>query len=322
MCSGSPLSGYQILVMERLSGYITNTIAVLITSTTVPIFNLVFPILDGLATKFISNWQGHEHDLSARLLQAHGFLDLIHRLYRTLVPITPRIQLPAMTMSRSRTKTSPRDVLISLSIALAAVSIPISLILASIFSAGLVTNAVARSISNDCGVYTFHTVTRKAPTQFLEFEHKAESQAASYAEACYGRNVPDEQCNRFPSHQIPYHVTRQAKCPFWASTCVGGDNSAYQLSTGLISAAILGVNAATSLYFGRTMTCSPLPTDDRYVKKGMSKGGTPQHEYMYGTLANSDNNLSYFNPVQRNEWDSHGYSVEYVLEQLHRFGMS
>ena len=110
----------------------------------------------------------------------------------------------------------------------------------------------------------------------LEFEHRAEAQSAVYAADCYGPSPLIDDCNRFFNQSIHYSTERKAKCPFRGEVCDGGHHGAFKLSTGLVSGAVLGINARNPFFFSRTTTCSPLVTGEGYMGTGVSARGEKQ----------------------------------------------
>jgi hypothetical protein len=182
----------------------------------------------------------------------------------------------------------------------------LALIATSIVSAGLATSSVGLSSNPKCGDYDFQFDSNSYSEPFLQYERQAEGQASEYAAKCYGSSSIDPDCNRFYRQDITYSKNESAKCPFNGDVC---GTQAFSLTTGLVSGALLGINAANPFFFIRTMTCAPMITGKEYVKTGLSDRGQRQWEYWYGrSLAL----YTWAHPSQDSAWEIKGYSTGYV----------
>jgi hypothetical protein len=190
------------------------------------------------------------------------------------------------------------------------VGLPILLIVASIVSASLATDSIALSSSDKCGSYIYNPKSMECSVKFLEFERKAEAEAAFYAMSCYGSSLNADHCTKFYNRSISYPVRSHVDCPFAGDVCLGGEKPAYQLSTGLVSGSVLGINAQNPPFFSRTMTCSAIVNNESYVNISHSSRGFDQWEYWYGQ---SLSNYTWANPVQESLWEIKGYSAGYVM---------
>jgi hypothetical protein len=190
------------------------------------------------------------------------------------------------------------------------VGLPILLNVASIVSASLATDSTALSKSVKCGSYTYKPDSMECSVKFLEFERKAEAEAAFYAMNCYGSISNSDYCTKFYTQSISYPAGNNVDCPFAGDICLGGKKPAYRLSTCLASGSVLGVNARNPFLFSRTMTCSPIVNNESYVNISHTSRGFDQWEYWYGRSLST---YTWANPVDESLWDIKGYSVGYVL---------
>jgi hypothetical protein len=182
--------------------------------------------------------------------------------------------------------------------------LPVSVLVASIVSAGFATNTIAISNAETCGTY-FYKPGLKNSSNFVEFKHRVEVESGLYAEECYGASSLIENCNKFYNQSITYSLDNRASCPFDGNVC-HGMNDSMMFTTGLVPASALGVNTANPLLFSRTMACSPLVTGPEYVSIGISDLGEEQWEYWYGrSLAE----YTWTNPVTESSWEIKGYST-------------
>jgi hypothetical protein len=185
-----------------------------------------------------------------------------------------------------------------------ALGLPVALLIASIISAGLATDTIARSNTDTCGTYVYRSNSKNS-SSFVEFEHRVEAESGLYANECYGASSLIENCNKFYNQTISYSLNNSADCPFDGEVCHGLNNS-IMFTTGLVPASVLGIDVAKPLLFSRTMTCSPLVTGPEYVSIGISDLGEEQWEYWYGrSLAD----YTWANPVQESSWEIKGYST-------------
>jgi hypothetical protein len=184
-----------------------------------------------------------------------------------------------------------------------------ALLVSSIESAGIATGKLAISTDPNCGEYEFRFDSRLSLEPFLEYERQAESQAAEYAQKCYGPTSIATDCNKFYSQNITYTKNDSASCPFDDDVCEGGKNGALRITTGLLPGSLLGINAANPYFFGRSTTCAPMITGKNYVRVGVSARNEEQWEYWYGR-AQAD--YTWANPVAKSSWAIKGYSMEYV----------
>jgi len=129
------------------------------------------------------------------------------------------------------------------------VGLPILLNVASIVSASLATDSTALSSSGIRGSYIYKPDSMECSVKFLEFERKVEAEAAIYAMSCYGSSSNSDYCTKFYNQSISYPAGNNVDCPFAGDVCLGGKKPAYQLSTGLVSGLVLGVNARNPFFF-------------------------------------------------------------------------
>jgi hypothetical protein len=289
-------------VTDSHSGIITNALAIFITSTGSPILKLLKCPLNWL-WKLVSLPRGAPppaspqdpdelRDLAIRAAAESAGLHF-HNGYQLIPPNTP-------------TASNGPGLLGSAVMLLALFAPKIILIFVSILSAALATGKLAISSHPDCGEYEFNFDSPMSSVPFVRYERQAESQAAEYAQNCYGPNSAATQCNQFYTQNITYTMNGTASCPFDGLVCEGGKNDAFRLTTGLVSGALLGINAANPYFFERATTCTPMITGEDYVKVGVSDRKDKQWEYWYGRgLAD----YSWANPVGKSSWAIKGYSM-------------
>jgi hypothetical protein len=96
----------------------------------------------------------------------------------------------------------------------------------------------------------------------------------------------------FYSRQLPIQAFPNASCPFDGDACLFGNQSAFEVTTGLLDSNTLGVNAPVSkrFYFRKTMSCAPLKSDERYIMAtGNGSDWFPnQWVYNYGVSLHDD----------------------------------
>ncbi|KAH7416802.1 hypothetical protein BKA64DRAFT_277695 [Cadophora sp. MPI-SDFR-AT-0126] len=308
--SRSPSARAQLLMEDYWAGILTNTIAVLITSTSGPIFTLLIGPTSFLWDK-VSPWLNSR---DAALEGAEGYHEVVHDAMIELLhsaSLLPRgglrrIQLDDFNIVGPRRRRHGAGLVGEGSLVVIFVGLPLAILIASILSVGIATDTTALSSSPKCGIYLYEPESKNMLGGSLEFEHRAEAQAAAYAADCYGSSPLIDDCNRFFNQSIDYSAERKARCPFRGDVCDAGRDSAFKLSTGLVSGAVLGINARNPFFFSRTTTCSPLVTGDDYVGIGISNRGEKQWEYWYGPSVAA---FTSANPVQESSWEVKGYST-------------
>ena len=150
----------------------------------------------------------------------------------------------------------------------------------------------------DCGTWMF----KGDPTSDLAVKAYNQRMAnesivsATYARACYGGNPVRGQCETFPVPALKYTAADNAPCPFDGKACLGGSNSAYQMTTETIDThQHLGVNAPSwrRLQFKKKTTCSPLVqqrlSSEGSALPGQGAPGDTLLDYGYGAVGNIRN---------------------------------
>lgn len=288
-------------------GIVTNALAVLITTASGPIFELLIGPLGRLRGKVSSRWNNDPQD---QFEESRSFGESMGYVLQNLRHIGGGyVNIPIYGLATPK-RTMAREAFGAGFMLLILVGLPILLIVASIVSASLATDSTALSNSDKCGSYIYQPNSTGCSVKFLQFERKAEAEAAFYAMSCYGSFSTSDHCTKFYNQSISYNVRSDADCPFAGDVCLGGKNPAYQLSTGLVPGSILGINARNPFLFSRTMTCSAIVSDENYVNVSRSSQGFAQWEYWYGR---SLSNYTWANPFQESHWEIKGYSAGYVL---------
>ena len=286
------------------AGIITNALAVLITSTATPIYKLFKHPLYLLWKKISSSWDPTP-PVPTEQEPDHG------ELIELAVESVAGERWQHISLGSPAAPNGPHGPIGFLGVAFMLVLLfgpSLALIATSIVSAGLAKSKVALSWHPNCGDYEFEFNPRTYSDTFLEYERRAESQAAEYAHKCYGPTSIANDCNKFFSQNITYSKN-ESKCPFDGDVCGNEKSGAYRLTTGLVPGTILGINAANPYFFGRTTTCAPMAVGNNYVRVGVSDRGEEQWEYWYGrSLAD----YTWANPVEESSWELKGYSMGFV----------
>ncbi|KAH8745060.1 hypothetical protein BGZ57DRAFT_960450 [Hyaloscypha finlandica] len=302
----SLLNQRQILLSDYRAGILTNTLAVLITSILKPVFELLRVPFWLLWRKVTSRW-GLLRPTAVE--EANDFYEFTGEVISAIVQQVRERWVGYHFVNHGAAPVPNRrrmaaDALGAGAMIAVALGLPLTLLIASIISTGLKTDTIAISQAPHCGTYAYTTSFENSST-FVEFEHRAESESGLYASECYGDSSLIEDCNKFFNQTISYSSNNQADCPFDGRVCYG-INDSIRLTTGLIPASILGVNADNTLLFNKTMICSPLVSGPDYVGIGESDQGEEQWEYWYGrSLAD----YTWANPIQESSWEIKGYST-------------
>jgi hypothetical protein len=299
--------GYQLLLNDHWAGIVTNALAVLITSASGPIFELLVRPLSWLWRKLSSRWNKGEQD---QFEESRSFGDSMGYVLQNLRHVGGGyVNIPIYSPAAPN-GTRAREALGAGVMLLILVGPPLLLLVASIVSARLSTDSTGLSSSDKCGRYFYEPDSAECSVKFLAFERRAEVEAAIYAMNCYGSSSNGDHCTKFYNQSISYPVGSRVSCPFVGNVCLNGKKPAYQLSTGLVSGSVLGINAMNPFLFSRTMTCSPIVNNENYVNISRSSQGFDQWAYWYGQ---SLSNYTWANPVQESLWEIKGYSARSVL---------
>jgi hypothetical protein len=165
----------------------------------------------------------------------------------------------------------------------------IGTILISIFSVLVVDNSVAISNHAACSIVISNGSAGLEPNPYLstwkKYFYDIESESGEYARRCYnGSNLADS-CNYFYQPSIPFTIRHNDTCPFkseFGPLCVGGTSGAFTLKTGYVRPEAIGINTKHKYTFVRQATCSPLITDDRFVRPFFDENKSLYFRYFYG----------------------------------------
>jgi hypothetical protein len=173
----------------------------------------------------------------------------------------------------------------ALFIAFSMATLYIGLILGSIFSVLVVDNSVAVSNHPGCGMLMYNHSTDPYVTMRQKYFYDIESESGEYARRCYnGTNLADG-CNYFYQPSIPFTVRHNDTCPFkseFGPLCIGGTSGALTITTGRVRPEVIGINTKLKYTFIRQATCSPLITDDRFVRPFLMDNQNLYYRYFYG----------------------------------------
>ncbi|KAH7147060.1 hypothetical protein B0J13DRAFT_441670 [Dactylonectria estremocensis] len=156
-------------------------------------------------------------------------------------------------------------------------------------AAGVLSASVAVSngpliyVSPDCGFYS-------DPSDAVSFTPAAGFQARllnssriadEYVQTCYNTSSSSNSlCQQFVKQEIRWTGRSNATCPFASGMCLGGDDGAFEMDSGMIdSHDTLGLNAAKEnrVLYRRKSTCAPVVTRDPYGE--LIPGRYPGEEY-------------------------------------------
>ncbi|KAH7131015.1 hypothetical protein EDB81DRAFT_696176 [Dactylonectria macrodidyma] len=144
-------------------------------------------------------------------------------------------------------------------------------------------------VSPDCGFYS-------DPSDGVSFMPAAGFQARllnssriadEYVQTCYNTSSSfNPLCQQFVQQEISWTGKSNATCPFSSGMCLGGDDAAFEMDSGMIdSHDTLGINAAKEnrVLYRRKSTCAPVITKEPYAE--LIPGRYPGEEfalYYYG----------------------------------------
>lgn len=200
------------------AGVVTNAVAVLITSAGSPLFTFFRTPLLWIARKLASLWGGApppQHN------NARGYDDIRDIMLQQMSVRRGIVHLPV----RSRIPVVMNGLEVAaklfywLTTAIVAFGLPTCLVVASVASAGLATDTTACSAYAKCGRYVYNPDLTNVSGPFLEYEHRAESQAGLYASDSYGPSPLVDDCNKLYSQSIAY-ATSNTTCPFDGGVCL------------------------------------------------------------------------------------------------------
>ena len=143
----------------------------------------------------------------------------------------------------------------------------------AVVSQGIVSSRMALSNSDACGIWSpssFSSLQNKSLTILLVDGHFSE--VDRYVADCYGEDSMAESCSMFSQRKIDYTATHNAPCPFAKDYCLG-NNSAFELDTGIQDSLNLGINLKTRYYFRQKMVCAPLinTPEPSSIRSGLSE---------------------------------------------------
>ncbi|KAH7131651.1 hypothetical protein B0J13DRAFT_642473 [Dactylonectria estremocensis] len=152
-------------------------------------------------------------------------------------------------------------------------------------------------VSPDCGFYA-------DPSDAVSFTPAAGFQARllnssrtadEYVQTCYNTSSSSNSlCQQFVQQEIRWTGKSNATCPFASGMCLGGDNAAFEMDSGMIdSHDTLGINAAKEnrVQYRRKSTCAPVVTRDPYAE--LIPGRYPGEEYALYHYGDTLSTLNY-----------------------------
>ncbi|KAL8823585.1 MAG: hypothetical protein Q9191_005724, partial [Dirinaria sp. TL-2023a] len=157
---------------------------------------------------------------------------------------------------------------------------------AAAFAARVSTGSTAVSSSPHCGIWQ---ASQKADVVTIgrDWEYDAESRAGTYARQCYDAEAGADGCHLYENQSIDFFEVSDVQCPFAGQTCRPGPSSAYKLDTGWLDSKVLGINSKRRHLFRRSTTCSPVSTNETYVRYETDSVGERTARYYYGNIGQS-----------------------------------
>ncbi|KAH8648219.1 hypothetical protein BGZ60DRAFT_553057 [Tricladium varicosporioides] len=206
----SGVNRYQFLWSDYWTGIVTNTLAVLITTASGPIFEITIGPLSQLRRKISSIWNNDQQD---QFEESRSFGDSMGYVLRNLRHVGGGyVNIPLHGPKPRGMKT--REAFSTVVMLFILMGLPLLLTIASIVSAGLASNSIALSSSGKCGRYSYQPESSACSVEFLQFERRAEVEAAIYAMNCYGRSANADYCTKLYNQNISYPAGSQVDCPF------------------------------------------------------------------------------------------------------------
>lgn len=161
-----------------------------------------------------------------------------------------------------------------------------AIVIGGIYSQKLATDGPpALLASEDCGVWLFNELkhTEEQASRAGVVDLQKETRAASYAQNCYGAasTFDAAECNVFYRQSIPFHPPMQTQdCPFSNEVCT--NDTTITFFTDMLDASYIGINSPNAPKFRKSLTCSPLNMDERFIRNVTINGKT-RFRYYYGS---------------------------------------
>ncbi|EXJ81970.1 hypothetical protein A1O1_08037 [Capronia coronata CBS 617.96] len=180
------------------------------------------------------------------------------------------------------TTTRPRGICVNITVVLIAILLVVVFFgfnIGMAFTSKLATDTLGLSDSPFCDIWQ-HPSGVLAPAAQV-WEEEAERRARLYVSTCDGKPTGTDGCNLYFNQSIRFHVTNTS-CPFQLDTCDGAGGPPLRFDTDYFDSRILGLNIRNSPRLRRETVCSPVVTDERYVRFHTSPYGLRATEYYYG----------------------------------------
>lgn len=155
-----------------------------------------------------------------------------------------------------------------------------------VLSAFVATDTTALWYSTECGPYVFDSIGAgdDIAARADVYDREKETRAGAYAKYCYHNLTTSTRplhCNFFSTQKIPFTTAYDYRCPFPRQDICARGAQAVTFDTGLVDAAVTGINDPYGYKFRRTTTCVPLSTEAPYVRNETADG-IPEFSYLYG----------------------------------------
>ena len=150
---------------------------------------------------------------------------------------------------------------------------------AAIFSANASTSSGDEALifSPYCGSVSSETTDLYSiQNVIIPYGIKSVQDSANYARSCYNRDAEAKptgnwrDCSTYATPRLPSNGASNVACPFADEMCIA---PAFQLDTGLIDSAMLGMNARPQdrIRYRKVTTCAPIAVDGfSQIKEGSS----------------------------------------------------
>lgn len=179
---------------------------------------------------------------------------------------------------------------------------------------------MALSGSKKCGLWRLRADANDAAQDADSLiRGEKETTAGLYARSCYGRQ-PDtglDQCTIFAEPSIDFDMQTGQECPFVNSTyCASTGYTAVRLSTGMLNAKRIGLNAKRSPKLRRTTVCVPLNLEAGFAEKLSSVSG--HWGYNLGPVSSDrySSNYTFIQPADPFYYDVRAYTARRVMISL------
>lgn len=161
----------------------------------------------------------------------------------------------------------------------------LAIVVGGIYSQKITTDGPpALLASDDCGVWLFnerkHTEEQASRAGVVDLQK--EIRAAGYAQNCYRASSTFDaaECDVFYHQSIPVNPPIHTQdCPFSSDVCTNDTTIKYVTNT--LDSSYIGINSPHAPKFRKSITCSPLSMEERFIRN-VTVDGKTRFRYYYG----------------------------------------